>query len=194
MRQTLDLFVSFHWSNSFPWHWLGDSTWLSWTYCAFRFGISQSSVYCITNTLINLLYHNLKSIETFSSWDIVKTYMPESFNDYPNTRIIIDATEFYIKQQFSLLSQACTFSSYKNRNTVKVLTPSGVISFVSEAYEWSISAHKLVEVSELLENWEIMADKGFTIEDLLIPYGVRLSMPSFIQSNTQMAASDVFLT
>ena len=39
-----------------------------------------------------------------------------------------------------------------------------------------------------------MADKGFTIQDLLIPYGVRLNMPPFLQSNTQMAASDVFTT
>jgi len=40
---------------------------------------------------------------------------------------------------------------------------------------------KLVEVSGLLEKLqpgdEIMVDKGFTIQDLLIPYGVRLNMP-----------------
>jgi len=39
-----------------------------------------------------------------------------------------------------------------------------------------------------------MAGKGFTIQDLLIPYGIRLNMPPFLQSNTQMVASDVFLT
>lgn len=128
--------------------------------------------------------------------------MPESFKkDYPNTRIIIDATEFYIERPSFLLSQACIFSSYKNRNAVKVLigiTPSGAISFVSKAYEGSISNRKLVEVSGLLDKLEagdeIMADKGFTIQDLLIPYGVRLNMPPFLQSNTQMVASDVFLT
>lgn len=169
---------------------------------AVRFGISQSSISRITNTWINLMYHNFKSIETFPSWHIVKKYMPESFKkEYPNTRIIIDATEFSIERPSSLLSQACTFSSYKNRNTVKVLigvTPSGAISFVSEAYEGSISDRKLVKVSGLLEKLEagdeIMADKGFTIQDLLIPYGICLNMPPFLQSNTQMAASDVFLT
>ena len=81
--------------------------------------------------------------------------MPESFKkDYPNTRIIIDATEFLIERPSSLLTQACTFSPYKNTNTIKVLigvTPSGAISFVSEAYEGSISDCKLVEVSGLLE-------------------------------------------
>ena len=39
---------------------------------ATRFGISQASVSRITNTWINLMYHNLKSIETFPPWHIVK--------------------------------------------------------------------------------------------------------------------------
>ena len=78
------------------------------------------------------------------------------------------------------------------------VTPSGAISFVSEAYEGSISDRKLVEVSELLDKLEprdeIMADKGFTIQDLLIPHGIRLNIPPFLQKNKQMAANDVFLT
>jgi len=168
---------------------------------AIRFDMSQSTVSRIINTWLNLMYGNFKSIETFPKWHIVQKYMPESFKkDYPNTRIIIDATEFYIERRSSLLSQACTFSSYKSRNTVKVLigiTPSGAISFVSN-YEGSISDRKLVEVSGLLDKLEagdeIMADKGFTIQDFLIPYGVRLNMPPFLQSNTQMEACDVFLT
>ena len=78
------------------------------------------------------------------------------------------------------------------------VTPSGAISFVSEAYEGSISDRKLVEVSGLLAKLEpgdeIMADKGFTIQDMLVPYGVRLNMSPFLQSNSQMPANDVFVT
>ena len=169
---------------------------------AYRFNISQASVSRITSTWINLMFHSFKSIETFPSWHVVKKYMPEVFKqDYPNTRIIIDATEFPIERPSSLLSQACTFSAYKNRNTVKILigvTPSGAISFVSDAYEGSISDRKLVEVCGLLEKLEpgdeVMADKGFKIQDMLVPYGVRLNVPPFLQSNTQMAACDVFTT
>ena len=88
------------------------------------------------------MYHSLKSIEWFPPWHIVKKYMPKVFRkEYPNTCIIIDATEFTIERP-SLVSQSCTFSSYKNKNTVKVLvglTPRGVVSFVSECYEGSIS-------------------------------------------------------
>ena len=148
------------------------------------------------------MYHNFKSIDRFPPWHIVKKYMPESFQkEYPNTRIIIDTTEFPVERPSSLLVQACTFSAYKNKNTVKVLigvTPSGAISFVSEAYEGSISDRKLVEVSGLLDKLEpgdeVMADKGFTIHNLLIPRGIRLNIPPFLQKNMQMAANDVFLT
>ena len=167
-----------------------------------RFGISQATVSRIVTTWINLLYHTFKGIEKFPSWHIVKKYMPESFkNEYPNTRIIIDATEFSVQRPSSLLTQASTFSAYKNRNTIKVLigiTPSGVISFVSKCYEGSISDRKLVELSGLLEKLEpgddIMADKGFQIQDLLAPLGVRLNMPPFLSGNTQMPESDVILT
>ena len=134
------------------------------------------------------MYHNLKSIEKFLSWHIVKKY-----------RIIIDATEFAVERPLSLLSQACTFLAYKNKNTTKVLigiTPSGVISFVSEAYEGSISDRKLVKVSELLDKLEpgdeVVADKGFMIQDLLIPRGVCLNIPPFLQNKMQMSTNDVF--
>ena len=125
--------------------------------------------------------------------------MPEAFKkDYPNTRMIIDATEFFVERPSSLLSQACTFSSYKNRNTVKVLIgimPSGTISFVSNCYEGSICDQKLVELSGLLNRLEpgdeLMADKGFQIQDLLAPLGVHLNIPPFLTSKAQMPVADV---
>jgi len=120
---------------------------------------------------------------------------------YSNTRVIIDSTEFAIERPSSLLSQSSTFSSYKTKNTVKVLvgiTPSGAISFVSECYEGSISDKRLVEVSGLLEKLdagdEIMADKGFLIQDILAPIGVRLNVPPLLKCDSQMTNEDVILT
>ena len=167
-----------------------------------RFGVSQSTVSRTTLTWINLMYHNFKAIERFPSWSVVKKYMPDIFKkEYPNTRIIIDATEFAIERPSSLLNQSSTFSSYKNRNTVKVLvgiTPSGTISFVSQSYEGSISDRKLVELSGLLQMLEpgdeVMADKGFLIQDLLAPIGVRLNVPPLLQSKSQMPTDDIVIT
>jgi len=164
---------------------------------AVRFGLSQSSISRITTTWINLMFHSLKALYRFPPWHIVKKYMPETFRkQYPNTRIIIDATEFAVERPSSLVTQSSTFSTYKNRNTVKVLVgimPSGPVTFVSDCYEGSISDKKLVQVSGLLDKLEpgdeVMADKGFLIQDILAPLGVRL-----MKANTQMAADDVILT
>ena len=65
---------------------------------AVRFGASQSTVSRITTTWVNLMFHSFKAIERFRPWHIVKKYMPDIFkHNYPNTRVIIDATEFAIE-------------------------------------------------------------------------------------------------
>lgn len=133
------------------------------------------------------MYHCLKGIEQILPQQIVKKYMPEAFKkEYPNTHIIIDATEFVTEQPSSLVSQSCTFLAYKNKNTVKALvgvTLIGVISFVSEYYQGLISDKRLLEVSRLLEKLEpgdeVMADKGFQIQDILAPLGVWVNLPPF---------------
>ena len=54
---------------------------------------------------------------------------------------------------------------------------------MSKCYEGSISDKRLVEVSGLLEKLdagdEIMVDKGFLIQDILAPLGVRLKYSLF---------------
>ena len=66
--------------------------------------------------------------------------------------------------------------------------------FVSPTYKGSISDKKLVESSNLLDllevGDEIMADKGFDIQDLLAPLGVKLNIPPFLNSGTQYPSSD----
>jgi len=167
-----------------------------------RFNMSVSSVSRIIATWINLMYVSFKAIERFPPWHIVEKHMPEAFRkEYPNTRLIIDATELQVEKSSSLLTQSCTFSTYKNRNTVKVLIgilPSGVIAFVSPTYEGSISDKELTQVCGILDKLEcgdeIMADKGFQIQDLLAPLGVCLNVPPFLNSKVQMPETDVLLT
>ena len=78
--------------------------------------------------------------------------MPSQFQvQYPNTRIITDATEVFISDPYA---QKLTFSSYKNHNTAKALagiTPSGSFSFISPLYGGSISDRELFMQSVLLD-------------------------------------------
>jgi len=46
---------------------------------AVQFGVSQSTVSCITTPYINLMYHSFKAIEHFLPWHIIKKYMPDIF-------------------------------------------------------------------------------------------------------------------
>ena len=105
---------------------------------------------------------------------------------YPTTRCIIDATEIFIQTPSNPQAQQLTFSSYKNHNTLKALvavTPSGAICFVSNLYGGNISDRELTKQSGLLDLLEpgdsVMADRGFTIADMLDVRGVMLNIPPF---------------
>ena len=128
--------------------------------------------------------------------------MLDSFREkYSSTRAIIDCTEIRCQMPSSLLLNSKLFSSYKNHVTLKVLvgiTPSGAITFISQLYGGSISDREIVERSGFLklefDNGDtMMANKGFTIEDLL-PLGVTLNISSFLGFNSQMTAQDVIKT
>ena len=68
---------------------------------------------------------------------------------------------------------------------------------MSQAYEGSISNRKLVELSGWLEKLEsgdeLMADKGFMIQDLLTSISVHLNVPPLLSTKRQMPADDVLL-
>ena len=115
---------------------------------------------------------------------------------YPTTRCIIDATEIFIEMPANPSAQQLTFSNYKNHNTLKALigiTPSGVVSFISDLYGGNISDKKLTQLSGLLDLLEsgdaIMADRGFTIDDILPP-GVTLNVPPCMNDSGQLTESE----
>ena len=140
----------------------------------------------------------------FPSRKKVDRLMPQCFRVlYPSTRIIIDCREFFVQRPSSLTScQSASFSSYKNHNTDKLLlsiSPDGSVTFVSDLYEGSITDRDIVEQSglpNLLEEGDsVMADKGFTIQDLLAKRGVKLNIPPFrTTACRQMAPEDVSST
>ena len=89
-------------------------------------------------------------------------------------------------------AQQLTFSNYKNHNTLKALvgiSPSGAVCFVSDLYGGNISDKKLtVECGDL-----IMADRGFTIEDILPP-GVSLNVPPRMNESGQLTDNERTVT
>lgn len=167
-----------------------------------RFGISTSSVSRIFTSWINYCYLRLGSLPIWPDRSIIQSTMPAIFKkQYPHTTAILNATEIKVSIPSSLLLQSQTYSNYKSANTFKALvaiSPAGHVIFVSSLYTGCISDAQLVERSGFLnllqKGDEIMASRGFNIEDLLAPLGVGLNIPPFLGQRSQMDGSEVVET
>jgi hypothetical protein len=103
--------------------------------------------------------------------ELVNFSAPSDFySKFPSTRVIIDGTEIHVKKPKPPIAQQSTFSTYKNRNTVKVLISStlgGLVSFIGPAFGSSSFERQFVEHSSLLNQCErgdsVMFDMGFTV-------------------------------
>ena len=167
-----------------------------------RFCISNSTFSKYFSTWICLLHCELKTLNPFPSRHDVDRTMPDIFKKkYPSVRTILDCTEIFVQRSSSLLNQSVTFSNYKHHTTIKFLigiTPSGVISFVSEGWGGRVSDRQITIESGILDllekNDSVMADKGFTIKDLLEKKGCTLNIPPFRGSKAQFTTDEVFET
>ncbi len=168
---------------------------------AYRFGIAQSTVSKYFITWVCFLYHHLTEIDWRPSPEQVRRTLPQAFRDkYCDTYIILDATEFFLEIPCDLQNQSSTWSSYKHHNTGKLLvgcTPNGIIIFVSPLYAGSISDVELTRVSGFpaflqdKQGISVMADRGFTIKDQLLKYGIPLNIPPFMEGRRQLSACDI---
>ena len=146
--------------------------------------------------LSQLLYLKLGNISIWPSRELVNETMPEDFKaKYPTTWVIIDCTEVRCEMPSSLLLNSELFSSYK---ALVGISPKGFFTFIGQLYTGSISDREMVERSCFLnlpfsKGDTVMADKGFTIEDIL-PLGVSLNIPPFLGMSDQMSAEDVIAT
>ena len=170
---------------------------------AHRFSISTSTVQRICVSWINFMYLRLESINIWPTERAIQDTMPEVIREkFPDLEWIIDAFEMQCQRPSSLTLQSQSYSNYKSRNTVKGLvacTPSGQLGFISQLYTGNIWDRELVLRSGFLQMphnrgavW--LVDKGFQIQDLAEPLGVKVNMPAFVGKRKQMNADEVFRT
>ena len=165
------------------------------------FGVSESTVSRYVTTWICFLYHHLKEVDWMPSVEQVTGTSPSAFCEkYASTYAIIDRSEVFLEIPSDLHMQSSTWSNSKHHNTAKFLiacTPNGCISFIPPLYVGSISDIELTTISGFISHLKdkpgisIMADRGFTIEDLLKDVRVELNIPPFMEGRTQLPAGEV---
>lgn len=163
------------------------------------FGVSLTTVSRIFITWTNFLYFVLGSMPIWPSQSKIQKHMPKCFKKlYPKCRGIIDASEIKVQKPSSMVLNSEMYSSYKSHTTLKgnvVIAPSGEIIHISALFEGSISDKELVRQSGLLPLLEpgdqLMADKGFVIQDLLTPIHCEITVPSFLSSKKQFSKKDL---
>lgn len=168
---------------------------------AFRFVISKSVVSPYLITWISFLCHHLKEIDSMPSVEQVAGTLPHSFrSNYLHTFAIIDGNEVFLETPSDLHMQSSTWSQYKHHNTVKFLvacTPNGAISYVSPVHVGTISDVELTRVCGFLTKLEdkpgisIMADRGFTVKDMLKALNIDPNMPPFMEGRKQLPVEEV---
>ena len=166
-----------------------------------RFGVSRTAVSRYVTTWICFLYQHLKEIDWMPSVEQVSGTLPPAFQEhYPTTYAIIDGSEIFMGTPTDLQMQSSTRSSYKHHNTAKFLiacTPNGSICFISPLYVGSISDVEITKASGFLTHLEdkpgisIMADRGFTIKDMLKEIGIELNIPPFMEGRQQLPREEV---
>ncbi len=164
-----------------------------------RFQVSRTTVKNVVKTFIyalhELLFEGMLKGRIPSALKCSKS-KPESFRDFPNARLVIDATEITQDIPTQLNSQSQAYSSYKSRHTVKAVisvAPNGAIVHCSDLYQGSTSDVAIVEHCGILDSCQpgdlILADKGFTIQRLL-PDGVHLNIPPFLINKSKFTQQE----
>ena len=167
---------------------------------AYRFGVSISTVSRIFSSWLTTMDIRLSPLIYWPEREELGQSMPQCFQHSfgKKTTVIIDCFEVFIEKPTNLLARAQTFSSYKHHNTVKVLigiTPQGSIFFVSKAWGGRTSDKFLTEncglMNKLLPGDLVMADRGFTIHDIVALKRAELAIPAFTKGKSQLSPVDV---
>ncbi|XP_047247796.1 uncharacterized protein LOC124884144 [Girardinichthys multiradiatus] len=162
---------------------------------AHRFRIHRSTVSRIVNTWANFLYTVLGAVNIWLDEDTVKAHLPDVFQDYADTQVILDCTELRCQTPNSLLLQSEVFSTYKSHCTFKGLigiAPHGAVTFVSSLYQGATSDKEILKQSGIVvllkPSMAIILGKGFLVEDC-VPCKVHI--PTFLSKRAQLSRSEI---
>lgn len=165
----------------------------------YRFGVSQSTVSKNWKKWIDIMYFRLKPLVLWPEREQLKKTMPPAFKRHFGKCVcIIDCFELFCERPSDLMARAQTYSQYKHHNTVKFLigiSPQGVISYVSKGWGGRVSDKYLTEncglLNHVLPGDQILADRGFTVQESVGFYCGELIIPPFTKGKKQLSQVEV---
>jgi hypothetical protein len=174
------------------------------TELSYHFEVDSHTVGKIFSTWIQFLFCKFSLLR--DQMFVPRSYhlpLPSVFQNslLKNTRIVIDCSEILTESSRHYKQQGNIYSSYKSHATAKVLigiAPSGACMFVSDAYEGSISDREIVKKSGMIDFLKegdlVLADKGFTIEDLCAVKNSTLLIPPFLSTGKKLTKEQTVVT
>jgi hypothetical protein len=131
----------------------------------------------------------------FISAEYVQKHLHPTFSSFPKCALIIDSFPVYIPRPKNLTAQSITYNDYYGGNVMKGLigiapTTDFPIVFFSELFSGAISDKELAIRSGLTKlsyppGTEIMADKGFHLQDIEEEKKWKFLIPSFFDESGQ---------
>ncbi|XP_043190669.1 uncharacterized protein LOC122364408 [Amphibalanus amphitrite] len=155
------------------------------------YDVSVSLISNIVITWVNFMYREFLDMGLGCGFGAGRS------EDSGITKVIIDCTEVATVKPGNVIAQQATYSTYKSTNTMKTLvaiTPSGIVTHVSQTYGGSTSDNAIVQESGLLESLgpgaEVIADRGFTDRCLAESRSVKLVTPASMKGRGQLPPSE----
>jgi len=154
---------------------------------AYRFGVHQSTISRNFRKWIDAMFTRLKPLIKWPEREELQKTLPLDFRaHFKKCVVIIDCFEIFCERPKSLKARAQTYSNYKHHNTVKFLigiAPQGSITFISKGWGGRISDQYLTEncgiLNQLLPGDQILADRGFNIQETVGLYCAEVKLPPF---------------
>lgn len=170
------------------------------TYLGMLFQCHRTTASRIFENVIDIIYLRFKNFIFWPSHEIICNNMPKCFREFfrDDVTIIIDCFEVTLERPSNLEAAATTWSDYKHNQTMKFLigiSPQGFIMYISKAYGGRASDKFIVEDSGFLKNLNqgdlIIADRGFSIDDMVKLYCARVKYPAFLKGKQQLGEVDI---
>ena len=167
---------------------------------SYKFGIHQTTVSRIFRHWVDIMFTRLKpALIKWPCREELRKSMPLDFRaHFKKCVVIVDCFEVFCEQPYPLKARSQTYSDYKHHNTVKFLigiAPQGVITFISRGWGRRVSDKYLTEhcgiLEYLLPGDQVLADRGFTIQEVIALRQAEAKLPSFTRGRKQLSQLEV---